>query len=538
MSAGGRGDAQRTENEFVPVAFGLSALAGLVLVLACVNLANLLLARAAARRRELSVRMVLGAGRGRVARQMMTESTLLALLGGGAGTAVGYAGRNVIPHYLNHQPPAFDWKVYAFAARLSLLTGFLFGGIPAWRATRMEIQRGLQDSARSTADRSHSRLGRSLVVIQVCLSMMLLIGTGLFIRTVRNLLHVQLGFDPQQILLFDIALPAKVYPKPEQCAAAFRQIEERLGAIPGVLSLTFSVDPLIDGYTSTSSFDPAGEPKGQNKAWMNVVGDSFFRTMRIPLLAGRDFELEDTAISPRVAIVNEELARRFLPGRNPIGLTFNSPPIRIVGIVGNTKFYDLRQVPPPTYYLPESQNGGWNQVTFEVRTAGNPASIADAARIAVRGFDSELPLTKVRTQVEQIDESIREERLFALLATGFGLLALVLACIGIYGIMAYTVSRRTNEIGIRMALGAEPRQVRRMVLREASWMAAAGILAGAGAAVALGKLMAGILYGVRAWDWLTLAGSAALLFAVTLAAGWIPARRAARVDPMEALRHE
>jgi predicted permease len=538
VSVGGRGDAQTTDRQFVPVALGLSALAALVLLLACVNLANLLLARTISRRRELSVRMALGAPRGRVTRQLLVESMMLAVLGGAAGTVLAFAARNIIPRFLQHQPVAFDWKVCAFAAGLSLLTGLLFGAIPSWRATRGNIQRGLGHSAHTTADRSHARFGKTLVVVQISLSMMLLIGTGLLVRTVRNLLHGELGFDPHHILLFGVALPARAYPGPAQCAAAFREIEDRLSALPGVVSASFSVDPLIGNYTSTTAFNPTGGPAGQNTAWINVVGDNFFHAMGIPLLEGRELGTQDTATSPPVAVVNQELARRYFPGRNPIGMTFNSPPIRIVGIVGNTKFSDLRQVPPPTYYIAESQNGRWNQVTFEVKTAGDPAAITDAARAAVRGFDSELPLENVRTQEEQIDDSIRNERLFAMLTAGFGALALALACIGIYGIMAYTVSQRTNEIGIRMALGAEPRHVLRMVLGEASSLAALGIVAGGAGAFALARLAASMLYGVHPWDSITLVASAVLLLSVAFASGLVPARRAAGVNPIEALRHE
>ncbi|HVN92964.1 MAG TPA: ABC transporter permease [Terracidiphilus sp.] len=538
VSVGGRGDAQTTDREFVPVALGLSALAALVLLLACVNLANLLLARAISRRRELSVRMALGAPRSRVMRQLMVESMMLAVLGGAAGTALAFAARNVIPRFLQHQPVAFDWKVCAFATGLSLITGIFFGAIPSWRATRGNILRGLRHGAHATRDRSHARLGKTLVVVQIALSMVLLMGTGLFLRTVRNLLHGELGFDPHHILLFGVALPARAYPGPRECAAAFRQIEDRLTALPGVASASFSVDPLIDNDTSTTAFNPVGEPLGQNTAWINVVGDNFFQVMGIPLLAGRELDAQDTATSPLVAVVNQELAHRFFPGRNPIGSTFNSPPIRIVGIVGNTKFSDLRQVPPPTYYLAESQNGRWNQVTFEVKTAGDPATITDEARAAVRGFDSQLPLTNVRTQDEQIDDSIRNERLFAMLAASFGVIALVLACIGVYGIMAYTVSQRTNEIGVRMALGAEPKQVLRMMLSEASSLATLGIVIGAAGALALARFAASMFYGVHAWDSLTLAGAAFLLLSVAVASGFFPARRAARIDPIAALRHE
>lgn len=271
---------------------------------------------------------------------------------------------------------------------------------------------------------------------------------------------------------------------------------------------------------------------------MNVVGDGFFGTMRIPLLRGRGFGQQDGAKSQKVAIINERLAQLYFPGRDPIGLTFNSPPIRIIGIAGNTKFSDLRQTPPPTYYVPESQNGGWNQVTFEVRTAGDPLALAHEATRTVHAFDQELPLSRIRTQEEQIQDSIRDVRLFAMLAMAFGVLALVLACIGIYGLLAYQVAQRTNEIGVRMALGAERRRVLTMVMCNAAWMAIMGIVIGVGVTLELGRLMASLLYEVKFWDPVALAGAALVLMAVALAASWIPARRAAGVDPMQALRHE
>ena len=535
--AGDRGDAQRADTKFMPMAMGLSILAALVLILACLNLANLLLARAAARRRELSVRMALGARRWRVARQLLTESMMLALLGGAAGVALGFALRNVIPHFLEHQPTSFDWRVYGFAGLLTLLTGLLFGGIPAWRATGVEIRKGLQDGARSTADRSHALLGRSLVVLQVCLSMVLLTGAGLFIRTVRNLLDAPLGFAPHHILLFDLVLPRREYATPELSAAAFRQLEDRLRRLPGVEAASFSVEALVSGDRWTTNFDPTGEPKGNDVACTNIVGDGFFHTMAIPLREGRDFGPQDTATSPKVAIVNEQLARQFFPRRNPIGLTFNTPPIRIVGIAGDTKFSTLRQAPPPTYYLPESQSGQ-NAGLFEVKTAGDPTALANAARRAVRSFDPQLFAGDIRTQQEQIDDTIRNERLFETLTAAFGGLALILACIGIYGLMAYTVSQRTSEIGIRMALGAEPGRILRAILGEAWWMTALGIAAGIVGALAAGRLAASLLYGVHAWDALSLGASAAVLLAVALAAGWLPARRAAAVDPIQALRAE
>jgi predicted permease len=534
VTAGGRADARMVDKQFLPMALGLSALSGLVLLLACLNLASLLLARAVGRQRELSVRLALGARRRRVMRQLLTESMTLALAGGAAGTALGFGGRKLIPHFLGDQNPQFDWKVYGFALALTLLTGLAFGAIPAWRATRGDMQARLQDGGRLTANTSRLLLSRGLVAVQICFSMILVVGTGLFARTVQNLLHVDLGFEPHHLLLFDVELPENQYKTAANRAAAFEQLEERLGALPGVVSATLSGEPLINGGSSTTNFDPAGQPVGNGQAWINVVGDRFFETIEIPLLAGRDFGPQDTEKSAKAAVVNEELARRFFAGRNPIGLTFNSPAIRIVGVVGNTKFASLRQDPPPTYYVSARQHGNWNQVTFELKTAGNPSSVANAARAVVHGFDSQLPVREVRTQEEQIDSSIREERLFATLTAGFG----VLASIGIYGVLAYSVSRRTSEIGIRMALGAQRASVLGMVLREAAWIAAIGVIAGMCGAVGMGRLVASMLFGLKSWDPATLGGSAALLALVVLGASWIPARRAAGVDPMTALRHE
>ena len=527
---------QRERDTFLPIAYVLSALVALVLLLACLNLANLLLARAAARQRELSVRLALGAQRGRILRQLLTESMLLAMMGGLVGTLLGYAGRNLIPHLLEEQPPRFDWKVLGFALSLSLLTGLLFGLIPAWRVARADMQTGLRNTGHMTAQRSHTFLGRSLVAVQICFSMVLLIGMGLFAGTLRNLLHTQLGFEPHHLLLFNLELPKTQYPKPETRSAGYQQIQDRLSTLPGVQSVSFSGVPLIDGGPSTTNFDPDGSQPGRI-AWMNVVGTRFFQTMGIPLLAGRDFGRQDTAASEKVAVVNEQLVRQFFPKQNPIGRVFNSSHIRIIGICSNTKFSSLRQNPPPTYYLLGRQND-WDGFTFEVKATGNPAALVASARDAVHAFDQELPLMHIRTQEEQIDGSLREERLFAFLTTAFGALALVLACIGIYGIMAYNVSRRVNEIGIRMALGAQAGQVLRMVMGDGAWLAVIGIAAGLGGALALGRLISSMLFGLKTYDPATLFSAAMLLMLVTLAASWLPAHRAASIDPMRALRTE
>jgi len=528
-------------HQFAQIDAVLTVMAALVLLLACANIASLLLARAAARQRELSVRMALGAGRSRLLRQALTEALLLSMLGGIAGTALGYACRNIAPPLLGQPRPDFDWLILGYALCLAIATGMLCGGIPAWRTMGMDAQDGLRETPQMTAKRTRSRLMKSSVALQIGLATLLLVGAGLFVRTLYNLSSVALGFQPQHLLLFDIVLPPKDYPAAADRGAAYEQVEDGLSAIPGVISVASSTDALIAGDTSTSNFDVDGQPSGERQAWKNIVGQDFFQTMDIPMLSGRGFGRQDTQSSESVAVINRELANQFFRGQNPIGQTFNTAHTRIIGICGDTRFRSLRDAPPPTYYLFTRQVGDYHlgtQMTFAVKTAADPDVIAASVRTVLHDFRRDLPVNNLRTQEEQIHSSLRQERLFASLTTVFGVLALVLACIGIYGIMVSTVSRRTNEIGLRMALGAEPGRVLRMVLGEATWIAAIGVVAGLGCALALGRLIASQLYGLNASDPATLLISAALLIAVALGASWIPARRAASVDPMRALRHE
>ena len=523
----------------------LSALAFLVLPLACANLANLLLARASARQKEVSLRIALGAGRVRILRQVFTENLLLTVFGGIVGTALGYAGRNLAPPLVGQPLPKFDLTIFAFALGLSLLTCVLFGGLPAWRATHTEAQEAMRDTAQMTSRRSRTRLGKSLVVVQVALSLILIAGAGLFLQTLHNLVRVELGFQPERLLLFNLSLTPQ-YKTENKRAAAYQEIAERLEAIPGVISASYSTDPFISGYTSTSNFDVDGQPRGERRAWEDVVGTHFLETMGIPLMEGRDFGREDTTGSQVVAIVNQQLAHDFFPGQNPIGQIFNSGSvdssgIRIVGVCGNTRFKDLRDNPPPTFYLFSRQIGDYGpggQMTFAVKAASDPASIAASARQSVRAFDRDLPIYRLRTQEEQIDESLHAERLFAFLTSGFGLLALILACIGIYGIMAYTVARRTNEIGIRLALGAQTSQVMRMILSEALRLVMIGVIAGSGITLLLTRSLQSMLFGLKPDDPITLVMAGLLLFAVALLASFLPARAASKVNPIRALRQE
>ena len=551
LEDGSRGQNPNADNSKQPVAV-LMGLAGFVLLLACANLANLLLARAGARQREMSVRLALGAGRGRILRQMMTESLMLSLTGGAAGLLLAWGVRNAIPRLLSDawDPPAFtarfSWPIFAFAAGISVLTGVIFGLAPAWQATRVEVSSGLKDSGQTVTHRRRGLAGKAIVVVQIALSMLLVVVAGLFVQTLVKLGRAPLGFEPHHVLLFSLQLPETKYPG----AASLRliqQVEERLAALPGARSVTVTTNPLISGNASNLTFVPEGQHYARESrpaVLENTVGDDFFRTFGIPIVAGRGFSQSDTATSRKVIVVNESVVKKYFPDRNPIGATvvagWNRPyPVEIVGVCGDAKYYSVRESVQPTAYMPYSQRaGGLTEPNFAVSTDLAGEAILPSVRDAVAAVDGDVPVLDVRTQDEQIAASLKQPRIFAALTGGFGVLALVLACIGIYGIMAYAVSQRTNEIGIRMALGAEPGRVLGMVLGEASWVTLIGVAAGMAGALAMGQVIASMLYGLKSWDPVTLAGAAALLIAVALGASWVPARRAAGVDPMRALRHE
>ena len=378
--------------------------------------------------------------------------------------------------------------------------------------------------------------------------MLLVVGAGLFARTLINLNTTNLGFDPHNLLLFSIQAPPARYPAPQDIAL-HQRIEERLAQVPGVQSVTLIENPLISHNISNITFLPSGQPKptgDEQDRDVNGVGQTFFDTYRIPILYGRGFGPTDTATSPLVAVINQSLAHAVYPGVDPVGKTFTSNRhlgdreaiYQIIGVSADAKYDQLQEDPPPTFYTLYRQAEQEQFINYTVKTQLSPADILPALRNAVQSIDKDIPLRDIRTQTEQIEASILQQRLFATLTAGFGLLALALACVGIYGIMAYTVSQRTNEIGIRLALGAERRQVRGMVLREAGRLALLGVLAGLAAALGLGQLVKSMLYGLKPADPLSFSGSSCLLLAVALIAAWIPALRASRVEPMEALRHE
>jgi predicted permease len=530
----------------------LLALAGLVLLVACLNLANLLLARSATRQRELSTRLALGASRGSIMRQMLTESLLLSGFGGAAGLLLGYLGRNIVPRLLmNSSRPdsvqvEFDWRVFLFTVGISLAAAIIFGLAPAWRATRIATHAGLRESGGSTANRHKLWFDKTLVIGQIAISAALLMGTGLFAHTLFNLNSIPLGFESNHILLFRLNLPRARY-SDAQMTTFFQQLEERLASLPGVRTVTASNIGIIGDGHSGATFQVVGRPKGTDPARVqtNAVGTDFFQALGITILQGRLFNRRDTATSPKVAIVNRTLAEQFFRGEDPVGKTFETDsediegPIQIVGIAADTRYADLRSQTPPTFYVPYIQKlDGPGRMMVEIRTLADPSSVLPEARQAVESLDRDLPMIDVRTMKDQVRSTLADERALAQLAGGFSLLALVLASIGIYGVMAYAVNTRTGEIGLRIALGAGTNQVLSRILREAFWLTSAGIVLGLIAALWLTRLIRVMLYGIGSTDALTITITAVLLISVSLFAAFAPARRASRIDPIRALRHD
>jgi predicted permease len=536
----------------------LLALAGLVLLIACANVANLLLAKSAVRQREISLRLALGAAPWRIVRQLLTEGLMLASLAGVAGVILGYWTRNSIPVLLatSWRPSpfeaAFDPKVLLISIGITFLTGTLFSLAPAWQARRVEVNGALNDGSRGTPSLSKLRAGRLLVVLQVTLSLILLVGTGLFVQTFTNLKSTPIGFNPDRVLLFVLDPPRLGYAS-DRAATLFAGLQERIEAIPGVQSATFSSSPLLSGggAAGTRLTTTGGKPDStqSSSARYNDVGSHFFQTMGIPILYGRAVDARDGAGTPSAVVVNREFARHFFHRDNPVGGTFTDLggiTHAIVGVCADALYNNLRDPVKPTFYkylIQTPRNG----ITFEVKIAGEKAGVLKHIRQFLNSIDSDLAITDVRTQTEQIEDTLSQERLLASLAVAFGGLALILACIGIYGVMAYTVARRTSEIGIRVALGANPTRVAWMVLRETMSLAAVGIAIGIPGVLSVAPILNhslaarytdNFLHGLKPNDPHTIVAAVLTLAVVGGLAGYLPALRAAHVDPMTALRHD
>jgi predicted permease len=576
--------------EFSKPLFVLMFAVGFILLIACANVAGLLLSRAAARQKEMAVRLALGAGGRRILRQLLTESVTLSLGGGALGILFAYWGVRATEALIlgnSDNPFPFvvepDWRVLAFTISVSVLTGVLFGLAPAFLGGRLNLTTALKENTstfpgQETHPGRRFHLGKALVVIQVALSTIVLIGAGLFVRTLQNLHDVDPGFDTRNVLLFGID-PTLLRYSDSQIQSLYQNLKDQLAALPGVVSIGYSSDALLSGDLWTSDFHLEGEAeKTTHDMDMLAAGPDFFKTMRIPLLAGRMFtaadfeqaahatasgEASEGAPSPSAGkpsaqpsppvpvLVNATFVRTYFPNQNPLGkiLTKGSsegssgdiavakPKSRhweIIGVVGDTRYTNLRREVHPSVIVPVTGGGAF----FELRTGPDPTSLIRAVRDTVKRVDSNLPLFHVRTQTERIEELLTQERVIARLASFFGLLALLLASIGLYGLLSYEVARRTREIGIRMALGAEQRDVTRLIILRGINLTLVGAISGVVGGLALTRLVASLLYGVKPTDPLTYVAAAAILAAVALLASYIPARRATKVDPMVALRYE
>jgi macrolide transport system ATP-binding/permease protein len=532
----------------------LMGVVGLVLLLACVNVAGLLLARAAARRREIAICLAIGAGRWRLVRQLLTESVVLALMGGAAGLllafwivdlVVAYRPAVDIPVWIDL---SIDWRVALFALAASLLTSLVFGLAPALQATRPELVPALKDLG-ARAGGGRWRLRSALVVLQVAVSLLLLVAAGLAVRALNQLQTTSPGFEVENglVLSYDLARQGYEQARGEQF---HRQVVERVRALPGVRSASLTdLFPLSLNYSSTNVHvegQPAARGANVPQAMVASIGPDYFQTMGIPLVAGRDFAPPDDRAAPRVVVVNEALARRFFPGEDPVRgavgrrVSFAGPEgpfSQIVGVARDGKYWTMGEAPQPFIYFPLAQSYNSN-ATLVVRAEGDPHALAAGIRGAVRGLDEGLPLYDVKTMEEHLGLSLFPARVAATLLGGFGLLALLLSAVGVYGVVSYAASQRTREIGIRMALGAQRRDVLRLVGGRGLLLVTAGVALGLAGAFALTRFMASLLYGVSATDPTTFALVVALLGAVALLACYVPARRATKVDPVVALRHE
>ena len=541
IDSGSRGfyDANTTDRRALVI---LGVVVVLMLLIVCANVANLLLSRAAARQKEVSVRLSLGATRGRLVRQLLTESLLLAAAGGVLGLLIGYWGKQLLPGALG-QPTPLDWRMLAFVGLVTSVTAIVFGTAPALRATGVSVNTALKEHSRAVVA-GRSRLTKTLLVAQVSISLVLLIGAGLFLRTVQNLRNVDVGFQTQNLVLLDIT-PSFLRYDDARVRLLYRNLITRIGAVGGVQAAGFSQPALLSGSQNNSAIYIQGRryaPGEIPSIYRLVVSPGFVDMMRIPLLTGRLLSEGDHETAPKVVVINAAAARQFFPNQNPIGQRFGhsvetAGELEIVGVVADAKYNSVRAAVPPTMYVPFAQTR-MTGPTFAVRTAGEPMGAVGAIREAVRQLDPNLPITNVATQMERVEERLQQERLFANAYAMFGLLALLLASVGLFGLMSYSVARRTSEIGIRMALGAQRGNVLRLVMGESMSLVLVGTVVGLAAALAAGQLVASQLFGVEAADVTTMAIAIGVMLSVALAAGYLPARRASRVDPMVALRDQ
>ena len=542
----GLGHLQRGFSEPLTMLF---AVTNIVLLILCANLANLLLARASARGQETAVRLALGAGRFRLLRQWLTESLLISVLGGASGVLVAMWVKAALVGFIpasfrNNLATPFGWRVFAFTFLISVVVGAIVGLAPAIRASRSATALTLRGESRTSASSGKVfSLRGALIVIQVALSLPLLIGAGLFLRSLVNLRSIETGFDKDHVLLATLN-PALSGYSPEATRNFYNQLLAQIRAVPGVQAATVSTESPISGSWDSNGIVVEGYVARSDES-MSVntadIAPQFFQTLGIPFVAGRDFTEKDANGAPRVAIVNETMAHYFFGNSNPIGRKIGLdelPDTEIVGVVRDAKYAQLREKQLRHFYIPMLQQSRLFDMTLQVRAAGDPAALTDMVRTRVKSLDSHLPLYDVKTLAMQIDDSLIPERLITWLSTIFGLLATLLAAVGLYGVVAFSVARRTREIGVRIALGAMPGDVLWLFLKQMAVLVGAGVIIGAGTAFAATRLLSTMLYDVKPADPLAFIAAGAMLIATATLAAYLPARRATRVDPMTALRYE
>ena len=542
----GLGHLQRTMSQPLAMLFAVTAI---VLLILCANLANLLLARASARRQETAVRLALGAGRMRLLRQWLTESLLISIFGGVAGVLVALWINAALIGYIpadfrNNLNMPFGWRVFLFTLLVSVVVGAVIGLAPAIRASRSSTALTLRgESRRSASGGNLLSLRGALIVLQVALSLPLLIGAGLFLRSLENLRSINTGFDKGHILLATLN-PALSGYSPDAARNFYGQLLARIRAVPGVQAATVSSEsPISGGWDSNSIVVEGYAPRqGENvNANIAAVAPDSFKTLGIPVIAGRDFSEKDMLNAPKVTIINETMAHHFFGNSNPIGKKIGLekvPDIQIVGIVKDAKYAELRESQRRHFYVSVLQAPRLFDMTLQVRAAGDPGALTDVVRAQVKSLDPNLPLYDVKTLVAQINDSLVPERLITWLSTIFGLLATLLAAVGLYGVVAFSVTRRTREIGVRIALGAMPGNVLWLFLKQMAVLVGTGVIIGIGGALAATRLLSTMLYDVKPADPLAFIAAGAVLIATATLAAYLPARRATRVDPMTALRYE
>jgi predicted permease len=533
----------------------LMVVVGLVLLIACANIASLMLARAASRQKDLAVRQALGAGRFRLIRQLLTECVLLSSAGALVGILFARWGTALLVSFISTARNevfldlSLDRRVLGFTSAIAVFTSVLFGLLPALRATRVSLTWAMKGSqAIESERRGRFRSRHWIVSSQVALSLVLLVGAGLFLRSFAKLATLDIGFDRDNVLMVGTNLGTAKVP-PDRELTTYERIETRLHALPGVVSVGRSVMTPVSGagWNSDIHTEWSKAVTGDDaSAWFNFISPGYFATLRMTLLAGRNFNGSDTPTAPKVAIVNKTLAHRFFPNLNPVGKTFRitgesgkpGPPVEVVGVVKDSKYETLREEASPIAFFPATQITEHTEAeTFEVRTGIRPSALVSAVQAAVGGVNNQIPL-EFHTLAEQVNDSMVQERMLALLSGFFGALALLLAMIGLYGTLSYVVAQRQREFGIRMALGAEPGSILRLVMRNVISVLTVGVVAGIGISLAATRVLQQLLFGLGPRDTVTMIAAVAVLSVVALIAGYLPARRATKVDPMVALRYE